>query len=261
MTASLPPFVDLFEGVRVVVRLMPNGDKLACKITNDWIMLGIGRFDAPDDDPDDYMVRVYGPDWQSEPDGESVRRRVIAAYDDAVGRMVRLYGPDWRSTQPSVIAAYRKTERLLHEILPTGCVEGYGASDDAPGAIRKIGLHEWSSLRLNINHGILEGVEFPSIRRVRINRENLTSEATVRLCPPKWGSNEHKRWAVDGAIQELGVPRLAAMALGERELTVIHRVTERHNGLKVSDRYVRTLWALAKEQVSGYSFLNVPNAP
>jgi hypothetical protein len=234
--------VDLFEAVRVVVRLMLDGDTLAAKISNEWIMEGHGRFDAPDDAPDNFMARAYGPDWQSGPDWESVRSRVIAAYDAAIGLMVRVYGPDWRSMQPRVIVAYQETVRLLHEILPTGRVEGYGASDDAPSVTRKIAPQEWSSLRLNINRGILEAADFPSIRRVQINRENLIREATALLCPPKWGSNPYKRWAVDGAIEELGVPRLAAMAHGEREKTVMDRVKDKHNGLKVSDRHVRNRW-------------------
>jgi hypothetical protein len=241
------PYVDLHEAVRVVVRLMPDGDVLAAKMTNEWIVEGYGRFDAPDDAPDDLMVRVYGADWQSGRDGESVRQRVVAAYDEAARLMVQMYGPDWRSIQPRVIAAFWKAEYLLHQILPTSRVEGYGASDDAPSVIRKIAPHDWSSLRLNVNRGILEAAEFPSIRRVQIHRVNLISEVTAHLCPPKWGSNKYKRGAVDAAIAELGVLRLAAMAQAGREQMVIDRVKEKHNGLLVTDRYVRDRWRRSRK--------------
>jgi hypothetical protein len=236
------PYVDLHEAIRVVVRLMPDGDALATKITNQWIIEGCGRFDAPDDAPDDFMVRVYGPNWQSGPDWESVPPRVIAAYDAAVGLTVRMYGPEWRSMQPRVIAAFREAERLLHQILPTGRVEGYGASNAAPNENRKIAQHEWSSLRPNIPRGILEAAHLPTIHRLLINREDLIREATVLLAPPKWGSNSYKRDAVGRAIDKLTVPVLARKSQDERERAVIDLVEKDNGGLKVSDRYVRQRW-------------------
>jgi hypothetical protein len=236
--------VDLFEAVRVVVRLMPDGDTLAAKISNEWIMEGHGRFDAPDDSPDDCMARVYGPDWQSGPDRESVRSRVIAAYDAAVGLVVRVYGPDWRSMQPRVVTACQKAVLLLQQILATGHVQGYGALDAAPDEIRKIKPHEWSSLRLNINRGILEAAHFPSILGALVSREALIGEAVLILTPPKWGSSEHKRESVKHAINELTVPVLARMSQYEREHAIIDRVSKDNNGLSVSDRYVRGRWGL-----------------
>ena len=92
------PYVDLHEAVRIVVRLMPDGPALASKITNEWIMEGLGRFDAPDDGSDDFMVRLSGPDWKSGPDWELVRSRVDAAYDAAAGQIVRLRQDWWEVT-------------------------------------------------------------------------------------------------------------------------------------------------------------------
>ena len=179
------PYVDLHEAVRVVVRLMPDGTALASKITNEWIMEGYRRFDAPEDDPDDFMVRVYGPDWRSGPDWESARPRVIAAYDAAAESMVRLYGNDWREMRPRIIAAFDKAVGLLRGLLRTGRVHGVGVSDTIPKiGSREIAPYEWSSLQLNISRQILEAADYPAIRRVFVSRKDLICEATALLSPP-----------------------------------------------------------------------------
>lgn len=244
------PYVDLHEAVRIVVRLMPDGPALASKITNEWIMEGLGRFDAPDDGSDDFMVRLSGPDWKSGPDWESVRSRVDAAYDAAAGQMVRLYGQDWRDVRPRVIGAFEKAVGLLRQLARTGRIHGVGISDATPKPGRRdITQDEWSSLRLNIPRGTLEATDLPTIRRVLPKREQVVGEATSRLMPPEWGSNEHKHLAVEQAIDALTIPFLARMSLVIRELAVITHVAEANGGLTVTDRYVRELWKEAKERL------------
>ncbi len=243
------PYVDLLEAVRIVVRLMPDGHALASKITNEWIKEGLGRFDAPEDDPDDYMVRAYGQDWPSRPDWESARRRVIASYEAAAEGMVRLYGDDWREMRPRVIAAFGKAVGLLHELLRTGRIHGVGVSDAMPKSERReIELHEWSSLQLNIGHGILEAAHHPAIRAVLINREQLLTGATLRLAPPRVGSHRHKREATDAAINTIGAAVLTRMSQKELEAAILKQVADHNNGLEVSGRYARQRLSKAQKR-------------
>jgi hypothetical protein len=202
-------YVNSFETVRIVSRLMPDGEALASKMTDEWIKEGYGR-------------------WTSD------------EYPDDAPHMIRMYGPDWRSMRPRVIAAFQDAVRLLNQILPTGRVRGSGVSDAAPEkGVREIAPYEWSSLRLNISRGILEAAHFPAIRNVLLNREDLIREATSLLTPPKWGSNAHKRQSVDRAIDKLTIPVLARKSQADREKAVIDCVKDDNGGLKVSDRFVR----------------------
>jgi hypothetical protein len=207
-------YVNSFEAVRIVTRLTPDdGEALASKMTDEWIREGYGRWQSDECGDDTLLARLYG----------------------------RLYGPDWRSMRPRVIAAFNEAVRLLNQILPTGRVRGSGVSAAAKKQ-RKIKLYEWSSLRLNISHGILEAAHLPAIRSVLLNREDLIREATSLLTSPKLGSNAHKRQSVDRAIDKLTVPVLARMSQKTREQTIIKCVKEDNGGLKVSDRFVRGRW-------------------
>jgi hypothetical protein len=222
-------YVNQFEAVRIVTRLMRDGEALASKMTDEWIKEGYGR-------------------WISD------------RYPDDAPHMIRMYGPDWRSMQPRVIEAFEDAVRLLNQILPTGRVRGSGVSDAAPEkGVREIAPYEWSSLRLNISRGILEAARLPAIRNVLLNREDLISEAASLLTPPKWGSNAYKRQSVDRALDKLTVPVLARMSQVGREQTVINCVAKDNSGLSVTDRYVRGRWLAFKEQMSKIPFLNVPN--
>ena len=70
-------YVNVFEAVRIVSRLIPDCEALASKMTDEWITEGYWRWlsDAYDDDPDSLMVRMYGPAWRSmRPSAKSLTR-------------------------------------------------------------------------------------------------------------------------------------------------------------------------------------------
>jgi hypothetical protein len=223
------PYVDLFEAPRVLVRMMPDGDRLAEAMTRRWIDAFMG---------------------------------VRKDYDEEEGR-------EERREERRRAEAYGKALDLLErKILPSAKVRGEGVCDAEPDrGMRSITEPEWSTLELKIRRGMLDTPpgkkfeHFPALRSVQVNATDLTREATARLCPPSWGSNEHKRRAVDDAFDQLGAPRLAAMAQGAREQAVIDCVKDRHNGLTVTDRHVRNALVETEGTARGAPFLNFPTVP
>ena len=82
---------------------------------------------------------------------------------------------------------------------------------------------------------------------LRLSRADVGRLAEPPTLLAGLGSNVHKRQAVDAEIKRLGVPVLVTMSQKERELKIIEAVKERH-AEDVSDRYVRGLFAEAKER-------------
>jgi hypothetical protein len=76
-----PKWVDLREAIRTVVRLMPDGDRLADFMSEKWIVAGGDAYTAADDDYKDgknpWMTARYGEEWQE------TRKKVREAYDFA----------------------------------------------------------------------------------------------------------------------------------------------------------------------------------
>jgi hypothetical protein len=209
------PYVDLLEAVRVVVRLMPDGEALASRMTDGWLRGG-GRL-------------LY--------DSDEYTRGAI---------MAQIYGSDWRTVRPRVVAAYERAVRILERVLSSGRVPGIGVSAVArKNGQRPIEPHEWASRQLHIRDGLLAtppGKWFdthPRILDVLVSVEDLKRECAAIIAPPKAGSHAHKRQAVDKAIRELGVSSLLAMAVKARVHAIINRVAEQNGGLSVCPRYVR----------------------
>jgi hypothetical protein len=205
-----PPDIDLHEAIRAVVRLLPEGETLASKLSNEWIVEGYGRWISD----------------QYDHHGEL--------------SMVRLYGQNWRVLQPLVIAGYEKAVAVLREVLRTSHITGVGVSDAAREiGLRRIETHEWSSYRPNVPRGSLEAAHLPTIRSILVNREQLVAEATLRLAPPRFGSHRHKREATDAAINKIGIGVLARMSQKELEAAILKQVADDNNELRVCARYAR----------------------
>jgi hypothetical protein len=66
------------------------------------------------------------------------------------------------------------------------------------------------------------------------------TEAEPASAAVEFGSKEHKRQAVDAAIEKFGVQTLARMRQKTREQEIIGFVESKHSGLLVSDRFVRS---------------------
>jgi hypothetical protein len=150
VTTGSRAYVDLFEAIRVVVRLRSDGRQLAAVMTDNWIKGGYWRWNGKaDDDP----------------------------------TMIDLYGREWRTLLPKVLRAYGAASSILETMLPTGRIGGVGVScaKEAEGP-RKIEPFEWSSLQLELMQNLLATPvgkrleDFPAIRSVRVCAEDLRRE-------------------------------------------------------------------------------------
>jgi hypothetical protein len=149
MTKELP-YVDLLEAMRVVVRLMPDGNSLAKIMTDDWIKRDYTRAGTLDDDP----------------------------------TMIRLYGQTWRDLWPKTLSTFAKAAKVLEVALPSGQVDGIGLPAKAE-VRRKIERDEWSTLRVDLVNSLLDSPigkraeDFPPIRGVRVCTKDLRREAAA----------------------------------------------------------------------------------
>jgi hypothetical protein len=149
------PYVDLHEAVRVVMRLMRDGERLAALITDDWIVLGFREWNAANNPAND-------------------------------GSLTQQFGADWRMVRPRAFAAYWRAIGVLEKVLASGRVRGTGV----PGAERQAGRRpinreEWGLRRLDIRRGLLTtsaGREpEPPILDVLLSVDDLKREAASAL--------------------------------------------------------------------------------
>jgi hypothetical protein len=158
--AEGPPYVSLLEAIRVVVRLMSNGKRLAEFMTDAWIKEGYHR-------------------WQSE------------RYDDDP-IMFSLYGSDWREWRPKTLAAYGAACGILEKVLRRENITGEGVSCTEPeNGSRPITKKEWSTLQIELKRNLLvtplhaQLSDRPAIRDVQVRVEDLKREcrAEVKALP------------------------------------------------------------------------------
>ena len=162
------PYVSLVEAIRVVVRLMSDGNRLAEFMTDEWIKEGYHR-------------------WQSE------------RYDDDDPIMVSLYGPDWREWRPKTLAAYGAACGILEKVLRREKITGEGVSCAEPEkGPRAITRAEWSNRQIELRRNLLATppevtlTDRPAIRDVQVCVEDLKRECRphvkalpAAICPPK----------------------------------------------------------------------------
>jgi hypothetical protein len=150
----------------------------------------------------------------------------------------------WDQSSP-VLESFRAAARALKDAVLDTSVHMTGV---APAGRRQIedferGNH-WLDLRGNVFAGQppFLAPEFcvPDLRRV-------VARVAEPVLPAGMGGNVHKRQSVHAEIKRLGIAALVAMSQKERELKIIEAVKELH-GEDVSDRYVRELYAEAKER-------------
>jgi hypothetical protein len=226
-------FVDLREAVRVVVRLMPDGETLARFMPDAWIKGGIARWAG--------VVRL-------------TPEMIIEGANDPT--MVALYGKDWRAVRPKVVSAYGKACALLDEILPSGKVCGIGVPCAREGELaREIAAHEWSTLSIDLNRNLLATppsksfADFPAIRSVTVSMEDIKREVRTVLALQKMSGRGAKKAAVLKTIDRIGRQALEGMAQKKREDRIICAVKEQFK-LPVSDRFVRTCFGRASRSDS-----------
>jgi hypothetical protein len=233
MALHARPYVDLTKAVRVVVRLMPDGETLARFMPDAWITGRMARWTG--------VVRLT-PDM------------IVEGANDPT--MVALYGKNWRAVRPKVVKAYSEACALLEEILPSGKVRGKGISCAREGEPRRdITPDEWSSFSIELKRNLLAtppGKNFtddPAIRSVIVSTEDIKREARALLALLKGSGRGVKRAAVCETIDRLGLEALERMSQKEREFEIIGGVKERFGGLTVSDRFVRSLFQASRRKV------------
>ena len=152
-------YVDFRESVRVVVRHLPDGELLASKMTDEWIV-GLRRF------------------WTG---GRVSRRRKRTPKNPL---MVGIYGPEWRTLRPEVVAAYERAINLFRSILQTGRVKMLGVTGRRPEEGRRpIERHEWARHSIDVRRGRLAPLDSvgAEISGVLVAAEDLQRECAAMI--------------------------------------------------------------------------------
>ena len=166
-SATQLPFVDLCEAVRMIVRLMNDGNHLASFMTDQWIQGGARLLYGSVESASGSATHAkYGPDH------------------DAI--MKQMYGPAWRDVMPRVKGAFGDAKNSLTQILQTGSVPGVAISNDVH---RDVKIHEWASRQLSVEKGALlppAGKSigaYPVLLDVRVSTKELSEKIAATVSP------------------------------------------------------------------------------
>ena len=146
------PYVDLLEAIRIVVRLMPDGARLAGLMDDEWIERSLG-----------ILMRCRAPGDES--------------------WLTEIYGKDWEATRTATNHACEEAMKVLESVLPKGKVRGQGVccTKQTEGH-RPITEIEWASRRVELKDGLLatpfreKPEHFPAILSVRVNADDVRRE-------------------------------------------------------------------------------------
>jgi hypothetical protein len=157
MTREPLPWINLLEAIRVVVRLLPDGERLADIMADEWIKESLGL-----------LWRCHGP-------------------VDEVW-YARIYGEDWGATHDATNRAYKEATEILESVLLKGKVRGFGVccAKQAEGQ-RPITEIEWATRRIELKDGLLatpfreKPEHFPAILDIRVNAEDVRRECAKAI--------------------------------------------------------------------------------
>ncbi len=218
-------WIDFREAIRITVRLMPDGDKLAAVMDDNWIARDL------DSGRSSYST-LY--------DGEC-----YAANSPA---MVRKYGEDWLKTRKKVIKAYNTACAILQDVLSRSMIAGEGHCE-GENSRRSITESDWSVRDILLSKDMLfrkpgtASNDFPAIIGVRVNAADVRRECAKAIAASR---PKAKASGISACYEWLVKLRTEGPQLKKKPL--MRDDAEKQFG--VTERQFNDVWKSAAHQVS-----------